>query len=388
MRKLLAPLALAVALPSSGLGTPLGSYQYIPPGGSGEPTTSNAAIAMLLRTINGKAVPVCTGTLVGPAAVLTAAHCFCGDGQLTPKTSQGCSYSHSDWQVVFQHAGRLAVGSILVHPSYKWRVENGSTYITADLALVRLQTPVRGLPPMVLGSAPPTDGEAMSMAGFGYAGGGSLGHVVISPGLLVLVHATAMTCPEVLKGEGQVCRGASESVSRNCHGDSGGPGLNFEGRLVTVASAVSSACPQPGVAVDMDVTSRRVRDFIAPDAGPIASAPAVAVRAPGGSYAKLGPGRARSFDVGRLPPGYPETLIVVNGPDHTDLGKGSAPVHPVSVTVAGASCDPPSPGLIPPNVAECRFDTPPDGKLSFVVSGPKEGDPIQVTVTLRRERMQ
>lgn len=116
--------------------------------------------------------------------------------------------------------------------------------------------------------------------------------------------------------------------------------------------------------------------------------PTIAVVVPNGAYSRLEVDRKARFDVTDLDAAYAESLVVVNGPDHTNGGEKSVPDQPLTITVAAATCDTGSGGLVPANVAECRFDTPKDGRISILVSGPVKDDPIQVSVTLRRFRMQ
>jgi hypothetical protein len=121
---------------------------------NGVTTPRHGAVAALLRGGDaGSAVPLCTGTLVGCRTILTAAHCI----QSNPAPG---AYS-----VFFPSVGFFKVASIAWQPD-AYRL----TY--ADLALLTLSEPVKGIAPIGLNTAtsPPT-GAVATIVGYGRSGG-------------------------------------------------------------------------------------------------------------------------------------------------------------------------------------------------------------------------
>ena len=165
----------------------------------------------------------CSGVLIAPSLVLTAAHCV-GDNPL------GAA-------VMFYR------GSRPVRPAYRaaavarYVVERDDdigvnlSNLALDIAVVRLAAPVRDRAPVPLARASGLPGP-LRIAGVGLSGG--------EPGTL----KTARLVPLAVTGSGLTL--ARAVGARVCIGDSGGPVVTGGGRLWGVASAVITRSPPCG----------------------------------------------------------------------------------------------------------------------------------------------
>lgn len=180
----------------------------------------------------------CTGTLIAPRAVLTAAHCVATE---SPASLVVISGSRVD-------AGqRVEIESIAIHPDYDG--------LAADLAVIELAAPLPQ-PPVAVRSAP-LDASAIGMqarvVGFGLDDGGMTG--TKREGLARISEVTATTV--VL----------APDPALPCSGDSGGPIL-IGTELASVVAYGDPACSTSNTSTRADV---HVDAFITPALARIAA---------------------------------------------------------------------------------------------------------------------
>lgn len=87
----------------------------------------------------------CTGALVAPDLVVTAAHCF-----YSPATGVARSPERVHFVAGYRlgrYQGHARAASVTFHPDYAFSAETGAASIAADLALARLVSPIDGAAP-------------------------------------------------------------------------------------------------------------------------------------------------------------------------------------------------------------------------------------------------
>lgn len=216
-------------------------------------TSAHPTVGALLMPANpATGATSCSGTMIGCATFLTAAHCVCEDTGATCQAGGPNAPDPGSFIVFLQHAGFFLIESIAVHPSYN--------FPTADVAVLRLAQPVTGIRPTPINTLQkPPAGTTGTIAGFGRSGGGSFDYGLKRFGR---VTTTASGC-----AADQICwsfespLGPPGEDSNTCNADSGGP-LFWDSPAGEVVAGITSGglaanCDPYDLAFDADVFTYR-----------------------------------------------------------------------------------------------------------------------------------
>lgn len=208
-----------------------------------------APVGALTWNVRGYRGAFCTATLIDPSWVLTAAHCLTQQDGLVVRPEIVFFLVGTDARVATSGgptAGALyATASFHLHPDYD------AVYEANDIALVKLATPVDGVPPLAYNASMLTpSGKVATYVGFG----ATEGVTQTGGGLKRRTDITVTAAFDTVY--------FSEYMgSSPCFGDSGGPALmtvDTELRVVGVNSAVGGCDPATDPSCPADPCQRGV----------------------------------------------------------------------------------------------------------------------------------
>ena len=175
-----------------------------------ECSTANSPVVLLnLKGSDGLPSGSCTGTVIAPRAILTAAHCL-------PATTASVS--------VFLGTGpQQTAQSFTPHPG--WRASNSTAL---DVGVVLMPSDIGRAPVPLLLSRDARVGETAVISGWGKDANGVA--ATLRAGVVVLTAVTSLTLQSAF----------TTSASSVCQGDSGGPILLSEGGAWALGGVISA----------------------------------------------------------------------------------------------------------------------------------------------------
>lgn len=202
---------------------------------------------------NQTKLATCSGTLINPTDVLTAAHCFPTSSDLVLSSTV--------------HVGgtTIAASAYITHPGFSERKVGfvGGSALFNDVAILRMVESTTVPPLPLYTSSSVQSGQIIDIFGYGYDAAQELG--VLRSGQMKIDEVTTDHIVAPYDGEG----------SDTCYGDSGGPAILVDGTkkgIVGITSSGVNECVSGDISVFTNIDSPSVLSFIlqnAPGTGQI-----------------------------------------------------------------------------------------------------------------------
>ena len=225
-------------------------------GGTVDSTDTNV-VGILIDM--GQGIAICTGSLIAPNLVLTAHHCVAAD---TTADLNNCSLTHFGAQFS-PSSFRITMSTNAPQAAFNngtWPAVDNSTWFGVsavavsgtsicggDMAVLRLSNNINSVCPLIPRvDSPPGQNEGFTAVGFGAT---SQSQTAPAGTRYVLNNTMSITCPNNCgPGFSQTQEWFGEASVSNkglCEGDSGGPALDSQKRVLgTVSRGSATACNQ------------------------------------------------------------------------------------------------------------------------------------------------